>query len=102
MNSAFTSVEARERFFFTCGSLTTMYSHGWELAPDIAQRPASRIFSIYSSGIGSDFSLRMLDRRRMMSYSSSQPGVVFAPICRLHRRNFLIAYALVAIQGCAC
>jgi len=36
---------------------------GWPFAPDIAQRPASRIFSTYSSGMGSGLMRRTAHAR---------------------------------------
>src|SRR4029450_12034557 len=57
-----------------------MNSQGWEFAPDIAQRPASRILSTYVSGTGSGRRSRMLMRRGNSSRNCSYSGVVFSSL----------------------
>src|SRR5215831_17505984 len=77
-----------------------MNSQGWEFAPDIAQRPASRILSTYVSGTGSGRRSRMLMRRVNSSRNCSYSGVVFSSLVAIigslvrRRRRLLLAPAL--------
>src|SRR5581483_10383770 len=58
------------------GLRTTMDSHGWELAPDIAHRAASTIFSAVPSGGGSGRKPRHVCRARTSARNRSYASLM--------------------------